>query len=190
MAVPDVDELLAADREHVWHPYGPMPATQVPLPVVSASGVRLRLADGRELVDGMASWWCAVHGHRHPALDAAMRAQLDRMPHVMFGGLTHEPAVALATRLVAITPAPLQHVFFADSGSVAVEVALKMVLQHWRGAGRPEKRACSRSAARTTATPSARWRSATRWAGCTTSSPTSCPATSSPTARRAGSTRP
>jgi adenosylmethionine---8-amino-7-oxononanoate aminotransferase len=139
MAVPDVDELLAADREHVWHPYGPMPATQVPLPVVSASGVRLRLADGRELVDGMASWWCAVHGHRHPALDAAMRAQLDRMPHVMFGGLTHEPAVALATRLVAITPAPLQHVFFADSGSVAVEVALKMVLQHWRGAGRPEK---------------------------------------------------
>lgn len=122
-------ELLALDRRHVWHPYGPMPGTAAPLPVTSAEGVRLRLADGRELVDGMASWWCAVHGYRHPALDAAVREQLGRMAHVMFGGLTHEPAVRLAQRLVELTPAPLEHVFFADSGSVAVEVALKLCLQ-------------------------------------------------------------
>jgi adenosylmethionine-8-amino-7-oxononanoate aminotransferase len=117
-----------------------MPATATPLPVASASGVRLRLADGRELVDAMASWWCAVHGYRHPVLDAALTDQLGRMAHVMFGGLTHEPAVRLAERLVALTPAPLEHVFFADSGSVAVEVAIKMCLQHWRARGRPEKR--------------------------------------------------
>jgi adenosylmethionine-8-amino-7-oxononanoate aminotransferase len=122
-------ELLEIDRRHVWHPYGPMPSTSAPLPVASAEGVRLRLTDGRELVDGMASWWCAIHGYRHPALDAAVRDQLGRMAHVMFGGLTHEPAVRLAERLVAMTPAPLQHVFFADSGSVAVEVALKLCFQ-------------------------------------------------------------
>jgi len=106
-----------------------MPAATPPLEVVAAEGVRLRLADGRELVDGMASWWCAVHGYRHPVLDAAARDQLDRMAHVMFGGLTHEPAVRLAERLAAMTPEPLQHVFFCDSGSVSVEVALKLCLQ-------------------------------------------------------------
>jgi adenosylmethionine---8-amino-7-oxononanoate aminotransferase len=121
--------LLALDRAHVWHPYGPMPGVAEPLLVASASGVRLRLADGRELIDGMSSWWSAIHGYRHPALDAAVHAQLQRMAHVMFGGLTHEPAIELACALVALTPAPLQHVFFADSGSVAVEVALKMCLQ-------------------------------------------------------------
>ncbi len=121
--------LLAADRAHVWHPYAQMPAPERPLIVRSASGVRLTLADGRELVDGMSSWWCAIHGYRHPALDAAARAQLERMSHVMFGGLTHAPAVALAERLVALTPEPLEHVFFADSGSVSVEVAIKMSLQ-------------------------------------------------------------
>jgi adenosylmethionine-8-amino-7-oxononanoate aminotransferase len=136
----DVERLLALDREHVWHPYGAMPAAQAPLPVVSAQGVRLRLADGRELIDGMSSWWCAIHGYRHPALDAAVRAQLARMAHVMFGGLTHEPAVRLATRLVEIAPAGLERVFFADSGSVAVEVAIKMALQYQRAAGRPERR--------------------------------------------------
>src|SRR4051794_21508469 len=134
-----VDELLALDRAHVWHPYGPMPATQPPLPVVGASGVRLTLADGRELVDGMASWWCAIHGYRHPELDAALADQAARMAHVMFGGLTHEPAVRLATRLVDLAPGDLRHVFFADSGSVSVEVALKMCLQYWRARGRPEK---------------------------------------------------
>jgi adenosylmethionine-8-amino-7-oxononanoate aminotransferase len=119
--------LVELDRRHVWHPYGPMPAERPALPVESASGVRLRLADGRELVDGMASWWCAIHGYRHPVLDAAVRDQLERMAHVMFGGLTHEPAVRLATRLVEMTG--LDHVFFADSGSVAVEVAMKMCRQ-------------------------------------------------------------
>src|SRR5947209_7458522 len=117
-----------------------MPAVAAPLPVASASGVRLQLADGRELVDGMASWWCAVHGYRHPVLDAAVRAQLERMAHVMFGGLTHEPAVRLAMRLVQLTPEGLEHVFFADSGSVSVEVAIKMCLQYWRAQGRPDRR--------------------------------------------------
>ena len=134
-------ELLALDRRHVWHPYAPMPARLAPLVVESAEGVRLRLAepvDGvRELVDGMSSWWAAIHGYRHPALDAAVADQLGRMSHVMFGGLTHAPAVGLAARLVAITPAPLEHVFLADSGSVAVEVAVKMCLQHARATGRP-----------------------------------------------------
>jgi adenosylmethionine---8-amino-7-oxononanoate aminotransferase len=121
----------------VWHPYGPLPAASAALPVVSAQGVRLRLADGRELVDGMSSWWCAVHGYRHPSLDAAVEHQLRRMAHVMFGGLTHQPAVQLAERLVELTPPGLERVFFADSGSVAVEVAIKMCLQHQRALGHP-----------------------------------------------------
>ncbi|WP_344610963.1 adenosylmethionine--8-amino-7-oxononanoate transaminase [Dactylosporangium salmoneum] len=136
----DPDELIALDREHVWHPYAPMPATQSPLVVSSASGVRLRLADGRELVDGMSSWWAAIHGYANPVLDAAVRDQLGRMSHVMFGGLTHEPAVRLARTLVDITPGPLAHVFFCDSGSVAVEVAIKMCLQYQLSLGRPQKR--------------------------------------------------
>ncbi|MGW1653792.1 adenosylmethionine--8-amino-7-oxononanoate transaminase [Streptomyces atratus] len=136
-------ELRSLDRAHVWHPYGPMPGRQEPLVVESASGVRLRLAEPahgqHELIDGMSSWWSAVHGYNHPVLNEAARGQLDRMSHVMFGGLTHEPAVRLATRLVEITPEPLQHVFLADSGSVSVEVAVKMCLQYWRSAGRPAK---------------------------------------------------
>src|SRR5262249_22744029 len=101
----------------------------------SASGVRLTLAGGRELIDGMASWWCAIHGYRHPALDAAVRTQLERMAHVMFGGLTHEPAVRLCERLLELAPDGLATVFFADSGSVAVEVAIKLCLQFQRAAG-------------------------------------------------------
>jgi adenosylmethionine-8-amino-7-oxononanoate aminotransferase len=124
----------------VWHPYGALPAASAPLPVVSAQGVRLRLADGRELIDGMSSWWCAVHGYRHPALDVAVTEQLGLMAHVMFGGLTHESAVRLAERLVELTPAGLDRVFFADSGSVAVEVAIKMALQYQRAVGRPRRR--------------------------------------------------
>ncbi|MEU5162088.1 adenosylmethionine--8-amino-7-oxononanoate transaminase [Streptomyces sp. NPDC020875] len=139
-----VPELLALDRAHVWHPYAPMPGRTDPLVVSSASGVRLRLAEPvhgrRELIDGMASWWSALHGYNHPVLNEAARGQLDRMSHVMFGGLTHEPAVRLATRLVEITPEPLRHVFLSDSGSVSVEVAVKMCLQYWRSAGRPAKR--------------------------------------------------
>ncbi len=140
------DELLATDREHVWHPYAAMPGPVDPLPVAEADGVRLRLAApaagraaGTELIDGMSSWWAAIHGYRHPALDAAITDQLGRMSHVMFGGLTHQPAVALAKRLVEITPEPLRHVFLADSGSVSVEVAIKMCLQYWRSRGRPAK---------------------------------------------------
>ena len=132
----DWERLLALDREHVWHPYGALPAELPPLPVVSAEGVRLRLADGRELIDGMASWWCAIHGYRHPALDAAVRGQLDKVAHVMFGGLTHEPAVHLAERLIALAPSGLERVFLADSGSVSVEVAIKLCLQYQRARGR------------------------------------------------------
>lgn len=139
----DVDQLIAMDRAHVWHPYGPMPGTVDPLVVESARGVRLRLTDGREtreVVDGMSSWWAAIHGYRHPVLDAALAEQAGRMSHVMFGGLTHEPAVRLAATLVELTPEPLRHVFLSDSGSVSVEVAVKMCLQYWRSAGRPDKR--------------------------------------------------
>ncbi|MFG3588633.1 adenosylmethionine--8-amino-7-oxononanoate transaminase [Streptomyces sp. NPDC047990] len=140
--MPDLSlrELLDLDRRHVWHPYGPMPGRQEPLVVESASGVRLRMADGSgDLVDGMSSWWSAIHGYNHPVLNDAARAQLERMSHVMFGGLTHEPAVRLAKRLVDISPEGLEHVFLADSGSVSVEVAVKMCLQHWRSLGRPAK---------------------------------------------------
>lgn len=132
-------EILALDAAHVWHPYAALPTAAPPRVVASASGVRLTMSDGSELVDGMSSWWAAVHGYRHPVLDAAVTDQLGRMSHVMFGGLTHEPAVRLARQLVDITPAGLEHVFFSDSGSVAVEVAVKMCLQHWRSRGRPGK---------------------------------------------------
>src|SRR5688500_5514749 len=116
-----------------------MPGRHEPLVVESAQGVRLRLADGRELVDGMSSWWAAIHGYQVPALDNAVRDQLSRMSHVMFGGLTHEPAVRLSKTLVDITPSGLEHVFLADSGSVSVEVAIKMCLQYWRSVGRASK---------------------------------------------------
>ena len=133
----DHADLLAWDREHLWHPYTSMTDPTPVRLVTSASGVRLTLADGSTVIDAMASWWSAIHGYNHPALNAAARRQLDDMAHVMFGGLTHEPAIRLARRLVELAPAGLEHVFLADSGSVSVEVALKMVLQHQRGAGRP-----------------------------------------------------
>ena len=119
----------------MWHPYGALPAALAPLPVRSAQGVRLTLADGSELIDGMASWWCAIHGYRHPALDAAVHEQLRSMAHVMFGGLTHEPAIRLCERLVELAPAGLERVFLADSGSVSVEVAIKMCVQYQRARG-------------------------------------------------------
>lgn len=132
-------EIAAIDAAHVWHPYGGFPATTAPLVVASASGTRLTLADGRELVDGMSSWWAAVHGYQHPVLDAALLAQSRKMSHVMFGGLTHEPAVRLSQLLVELTPEGLDKVFLCDSGSVSVEVAVKMCLQYQRALGRPEK---------------------------------------------------
>jgi len=132
-------KLLEADRGSVWHPYAPMPAPFPPLLVESAQGVRLSLAGGLELIDGMSSWWCAVHGYRVAELDAAAHAQLQRMSHVMFGGLTHEPAIELASALLERAPDRLRHVFFADSGSVAVEVALKLCLQAAVGRGEPRR---------------------------------------------------
>ncbi|MVU82068.1 adenosylmethionine--8-amino-7-oxononanoate transaminase [Nocardia sp. ET3-3] len=133
------DAITALDAAHVWHPYGGFPAGTDPLIVASASGTRLTLADGRELVDGMSSWWAAVHGYRHPVLDAALLAQAGKMSHVMFGGLTHEPAVRLSQLLVELTPEGLDKVFLCDSGSVSVEVAIKMCLQYQRALGRPAK---------------------------------------------------
>ncbi len=127
--------VLDADRAHLWHPYASATAPLPVLPVASAAGVRLRLSDGRQLVDAMSSWWAAIHGYRVPELDTAVRDQLGSMAHVMFGGLTHAPAVRLAERLVEITPPGLNRVFFTDSGSVAVEVALKMATQYWSAVG-------------------------------------------------------
>ncbi|MCB1858629.1 MAG: adenosylmethionine--8-amino-7-oxononanoate transaminase [Gammaproteobacteria bacterium] len=128
------------DRGHLWHPYSAMGSGLPIFPVVSASGVRIRLADGRELIDGMSSWWSAIHGYNHPVLNRAVNQQLQAMAHVMFGGLTHQPAADLARRLVELTPQPLETVFFADSGSVSVEVALKMAIQYWHARGLPRKK--------------------------------------------------
>jgi adenosylmethionine---8-amino-7-oxononanoate aminotransferase len=136
----DSADLITRDRRVVLHPYA-TPGTPGPLYAVErASGVRMTLADGRELVDGMSSWWAAIHGYNVPELNAAIARQSERMSHVMFGGLTHEPAVQLCEKLVALTPAPLTRVFLSDSGSVAVEVALKLAIQYQHARGKPEKR--------------------------------------------------
>ncbi|WP_461515710.1 adenosylmethionine--8-amino-7-oxononanoate transaminase [Porticoccus sp.] len=128
-------QIATIDQQHIWHPYSsltnPFPAYQVD----SADGVRLKLADGRELIDGMASWWCVIHGYNHPTLNAALQAQAEQMAHVMFGGIVHEPAARLAQTLVEITPDGLEKVFLSDSGSVSVEVAMKMAIQYWQSLG-------------------------------------------------------
>jgi adenosylmethionine-8-amino-7-oxononanoate aminotransferase len=121
--------------DHIWLPYTQMKTVRPPLPVVATRGCRIVLADGRELVDGIASWWTACHGYNHPHIRAAVERQLAAMPHVMFGGLVHEPALTLARRLAALLPGDLDRVFFSDSGSVAVEIALKMAVQYWRNRG-------------------------------------------------------
>jgi len=128
---------FTAGAPHVWRPYCQMKTAAPPLPVVRTQGVRLVLADGRELIDGIASWWTACHGYNHPHIRAAVEAQLAAAPHLMFGGLAHEPAYRLAQRLASLLPGDLDHVFFAESGSVAVEIAMKMALQFWinRGVG-------------------------------------------------------
>ncbi|HID69972.1 MAG TPA: adenosylmethionine--8-amino-7-oxononanoate transaminase [Desulfobacterales bacterium] len=134
------EEILAYDREHLWHPYTSITNPLSVHAVESASGVRIRLSDGRELIDGMASWWSVIHGYNHPVLTEALQEQAARLSHVMFGGLTHEPAVKLARTLIDITPAELDLVFFADSGSIAVEVAMKMAIQYFHAAGKPGKK--------------------------------------------------
>ncbi len=132
-------ELTELDRQHLWHPYtsfnDPMPV----YPVRRAQGVHIELADGRKLIDGVSSWWSVIHGYNHPAMNQAIKEQLHQFSHVMFGGLTHEPAAKLAQKLVEITPAGLNKVFFSDSGSVAVEVALKMALQYWHSRGQAQR---------------------------------------------------
>ena len=137
--MPITPEQLAFDRDHIWHPYSSMINPPPMTPVVSASGTRLRLNDGRELIDGMSSWWSTIHGYNHPKLNEAAKSQIDQMSHVMFGGITHEPAIELARKLVRMTPAGLDKVFIADSGSVSVEVAIKMALQYWQSLGQGNK---------------------------------------------------
>ena len=127
------------ERTHVWHPYAPLEGAGMAYAVASAKGVRLTLEDGREMIDGMSSWWSAIHGYNHPVLNAAAQKQLESMAHVMFGGLTHRPAAELAERLVSITPAGLDRVFFCDSGSVSVEVAIKLAIQYWHARGLPAR---------------------------------------------------
>lgn len=133
--MPQPPNWMTTGADHVWRPYCQMKTAPPPLPVARTQGARIILEDGRELVDGIASWWTACHGYNHPHIRAAVIAQLERAPHVMFGGLAHEPAYRLASRLAALLPGDLDHVFFAESGSVAVEIAMKMALQFWINRG-------------------------------------------------------
>ena len=132
-------DILALDKKYLCHPYSAFYNTAAPWPVAAAHGVRLVLNDGRELIDGMASWWAAIHGYNHPRLNQALIAQSEKMAHVMFGGLTHEPAARLAQQLIKLLPAGLERLFFCDSGSVAVEVAIKAAIQFWQAQGQGQR---------------------------------------------------
>ena len=127
------------DHDHIWHPYSAMNSDLPVFKVDSAEGVRIKLDDGRELIDGMSSWWAVIHGYNQPEINAALEQQLHKMSHVMFGGLTHEPAIKLTRQLLELSPAPLQKVFYSDSGSVSVEVAMKMAIQYWHAKGQVNK---------------------------------------------------
>lgn len=134
-----VSEILDGDREYLWHPYSSFTAPTSVYPVRYAQGVHIELGDGRQLVDGMSSWWSVIHGYNNPVINKAIKEQVNQFSHVMFAGFTHEPAVALAKKLVEITPEGLNKVFFSDSGSVAVEVALKMAIQYWHSQGQAQR---------------------------------------------------
>ncbi|MFT7235345.1 MAG: adenosylmethionine-8-amino-7-oxononanoate aminotransferase [Methylophagaceae bacterium] len=134
----DLDN-LSFDAKHIWHPYSSVKTPSQIHEVVSAQGVHLTLSDGRKIIDGMSSWWSTIHGYNHPQLNKAAKQQIDEMAHVMFGGLTHPPAIELARKLIDITAEPLQYVFFADSGSISVEVAIKMAIQYWFAQGKTQK---------------------------------------------------
>lgn len=136
---PDIEQLLAFDRQHIWHPYSPAVPAQPCHLVESARGVYIQLASGEKLIDGVSSWWAVIHGYNHPHINKAIVDQLHKFSHVMFAGLTHQAAISLTRNLLTLVPANLQHVFYSDSGSVAVEIAMKMALQYWHAMGRSQK---------------------------------------------------
>jgi adenosylmethionine-8-amino-7-oxononanoate aminotransferase len=138
---PGSRSLISRDRAHVWHPYTQMQTAPPPLPIVRGEGVYLYTDDGRRILDGISSWWVNIHGHSHPALNAALATQASRLEHVMFAGCTHPPAVDLAARLVSVVPEGLHRVFYSDNGSTAVEVAVKLAAQYWINRGQPQRRA-------------------------------------------------
>ena len=138
-SIENFEHLLSIDQDSIWHPYSAMHSSLPVYHVVSAEGVRLKLSDGKQLVDGMSSWWCAIHGYNHPEINKALELQLKQTAHVMFGGLTHTPAIKLTEQLLSIVPKKFDAVFYSDSGSVAVEVAMKMAIQYWHAKGNPER---------------------------------------------------
>ena len=127
------------EEDHIWHPYANIPNKVSTYHVESADGVHLNFKNGLQVIDGMSSWWCMIHGYNNNFMNEAMKSQIDKVSHVMFGGLTHQPAIDLCKKLISLTPKGLDKVFFADSGSVSVEVSLKMALQYWQNKGYQEK---------------------------------------------------